>query len=139
VPVVPQISTAGVKRQYLGCAGRVANGINTVHLAYVREGTGHALIGARQWIPREHISDPVTSLVTGLPVDLEFRTKGQLAIDICADAYADGVSFDFICGDEVYGSSTQLREFLEDHGQAYVLRVASSFPATLARWRRTSR
>ena len=124
--------TAGVKRQYLGCAGRVANGINTVHLAYVREGTGHALIGARQWIPREHISDPVTSLVTGLPLDLRFRTKGQLAADICADAYADGVSFDFICGDEVYGSSTQLREFLEDHGQAYVLRVASSFPVTLA-------
>ena len=74
--------TAGVKRQYLGCAGRVANGINTVHLAYVREGTGHALIGARQWIPREHISDPVTSLVTGLPVDLRFRTKGQLGIDV---------------------------------------------------------
>jgi hypothetical protein len=44
--------TCGVKRQYLGCAGRVANGINTVHLSYVREGTGHALIGARQWIPR---------------------------------------------------------------------------------------
>jgi len=41
-------STAGVKRQYMGCAGRVANGINTVHLSYVREGTGHALIGARQ-------------------------------------------------------------------------------------------
>ena len=69
----------------------------------------------------------MTSLVTGLPLDLRFRTKGQLAIDICAEAYADGVSFDFVCGDEVYGSSTQLREFLEDRGQAYVLRVASSF------------
>ena len=41
----------GVQRQYLGCAGKVANGINTVHLAYVREHAGHALIGARQWIP----------------------------------------------------------------------------------------
>ena len=39
--------TAGVKRQYLGCVGKVANGINTVHLAYVREGTGHALIAER--------------------------------------------------------------------------------------------
>jgi hypothetical protein len=58
-------ATAGVKRQYMGCAGRVANGINTVHLSLVREKTGHALIGARQWIPREHIEDPVTSLVTG--------------------------------------------------------------------------
>ena len=125
-------ATAGVKRQYMGCAGRVANGINTVHLSYVREKTGHALAGARQWIPREQIEDPVTSLVTGLPLDLQFRTKGQLAMDICADCYADGLAFDFICGDEVYGSCTTLREFLETAGQAYVLRVASSFMITLA-------
>jgi SRSO17 transposase len=125
-------ATAGVKRQYMGCAGRVANGINTVHLSYVREKTGHALAGARQWIPAEHIEDPVTSLVMGLPLDLEFRTKGQLAIDICADAYADGIGFDFVCGDEVYGSCTRLRAFLEERGQAYVLRVASNFTLTLA-------
>jgi hypothetical protein len=60
-------ATAEVKRQYLGCAGKVANGINTVHLSYVREKAGHALIGARQWIPREQIEDPVRSLVMGLP------------------------------------------------------------------------
>lgn len=124
--------TAGVKRQYMGCAGRVANGINTVHLSYVRERTGHALIGARQWIPAEQLRDPVASLVTGLPLDLAFRTKGQLAIDVLDDAYADGLTFDFVCGDEVYGSCTGLREFLEDRGQAYVLRVACSFTITLA-------
>ena len=125
-------STAGVKRQYMGCAGRVANGINMVHLSYVREETGHALAGARQWIPAEDIADPVKSLVTGLPLDLRFRTKGQLAADILGDAYADGLAFDFICGDEVYGSCTELREYLEGRGQAYVLRVASSFMLALA-------
>jgi SRSO17 transposase len=125
-------STAGVKRQYMGCAGRVANGINTVHLAYVREKTGHALAGARQWIPAEDIADPVKSLVTGLPLDLRFETKGQLAAGLLADAFADGLAFDFVCGDEVYGSCTELRGFLEDAGQAYVLRVASSFTLTLA-------
>ena len=125
-------ATAGVKRQYLGCAGRVANGINTVHLSYVRDKTGHALIGARQWIPREHLEDPVKSLLMGLPLDLGFRTKGQLAIDICAGAYADGIRFDFACGDEVYGNCTQLREFLEANDQAYVLRVPSNFMLTLA-------
>jgi SRSO17 transposase len=125
-------ATAGVKRQYLGCAGRVANGINTVHLSYVREKTGHALIGARQWIPREHIDDPVKSLRMGLPLDLGFRTKGQLAIGICADAYADSIGFDFACGDEVYGNCTQLREFFEANGQAYVLRVPSDFTLSLA-------
>ena len=125
-------STAGVKRQYMGCAGRVANGINTVHLSYVREKTGHALAGARQWVPAEDIRDPVKSLVTGLPLDLRFRTKGELAADVLADAYGDGLSFDFVCGDEVYGACTALREFLEGRGQAYVLRVASNFTLTLA-------
>jgi SRSO17 transposase len=125
-------ATAGVKRQYMGCAGRVANGINTVHLAYVREKTGHALVGARQWIPAGDISDPVKSLVTGLPPGLRFRTKGQLAIDVLSDARGDGLWLDFVCGDEVYGSCTELREYLEGQGQAYVLRVARSFTVTLA-------
>jgi SRSO17 transposase len=125
-------ATAGVKRQHMGCAGGIDNGINTVHLAYVRGGAGHALIGSRQWIPAEQIADPVAALTMGLPLELEFRTKGELAIDIMADAYADGVSFDFVAGDEVYGACTTLRHFLEARGQAYVLRVRSAFTLTLA-------
>jgi SRSO17 transposase len=125
-------ATAGVKRQYLGCAGKVANGINTVHLAYVRERTGHALIGARQWIPREHIEDPVRSLLMGLPPDMAFRTKGRLAIDISKDNAADGIRPDFYCGDEVYGNCTELRGHFEASNQAFVLRVPSNFMLTLA-------
>jgi hypothetical protein len=37
-----------------------------------------------------------------------------------------------VCGDEVYGARTQLREYLEDAGQAYVLRIPSSFQLSLA-------
>ncbi|MGH3407462.1 MAG: IS701 family transposase [Streptosporangiaceae bacterium] len=125
------IATAGVQRQYLGCAGKLANGINTVHLAYVHEHAGHALIGARQWIPAACIEDPAKSLVTGLPLDLRFRTKGQLAIDIATEALADGITFDFFCGDEVYGNCTELRQFFEACGQAYVLRVPRTFRLTL--------
>ena len=36
----------------------------------------------------------------GLPAGLAFRTKGQLAIDILAGVFADGVRLDFVCGDE---------------------------------------
>jgi SRSO17 transposase len=126
-------ATAGVKRQHMGCAGGVQNGINTVHLSYVREGTGHALIGARQWIPADQIDDPARSLVMGLPPDLVFRTKGQLAVDIMTDARADGVELDFVCGDEVYGNCTGLRDYLEEQDQGYVLRVPSNFRVTLAR------
>ena len=102
------------------------------HLSYVRARAGHALIGARQRIAREQIEDPVTSLVMGLPPDLGFRTKGQLAMDICADCYAGGLSFEFACGDEVYGSCTRLREFFEEQEQACVLRVAPDFTLVLA-------
>jgi SRSO17 transposase len=102
-----------------------------VHLAYAREGTGHALIAARQWIPREHLDDPVKRQVMKLPSGLAFRTKGQLAIDLIGEVLADGVRLDFACGDEVYGSCTQLREYLEERGQAYVLRVPSNFYLTV--------
>jgi SRSO17 transposase len=62
-----------------------------------------------------------------------FRTKGQLASDILADAFADRAAFDFVCGDEVYGSCTELREFCEERHQGYVLRVPSTFRLSLAR------
>ena len=126
------VCTAGVKRHYLGCAGKVANGITRVHLAYARAGTGHALIAARQWIPREHLEDPGKRRVMRLPPDLAFRTKGQLAIDLLGEVLADSIRLDFACGDEVYGSCTQLREYLESRGQAYVLRVPSNFYLTAA-------
>jgi SRSO17 transposase len=82
-------------------------------------------------VPAEQLADPVVAAGMGIVDGLAFRTKGQLAIDICTDAYADGVAFDFACGDEVYGNCTQLREFFEDQQQAYVLRVASTFMLTL--------
>jgi SRSO17 transposase len=125
--------TAGVKRHYLGCAGKVANGITTVHLAYVREQAGHALIAARQWIPREQTGDPGKQQMMGLPGDLVFRTKGQLAIDLFTEVFADGIQLDYVCGDEVYGSCTELRAYLEGRGQGYVLRVPSNFHLTVAR------
>ena len=77
----------------MGCAGRLANGINTVHLSYVRERVGHALIGARQWIPAEQLADPRHGGRDGYcRRGWSFGPRAQLAIDICTDAYADGVS-----------------------------------------------
>ena len=104
-----------------------------MHLSYVRERAGHALIGARQWIPAGHISDPVKPLIMGLPGGLVFRTKGPLAIGILTDGFADGVAVGFVCGNEVYGNCTGLRQFCAEAGQGHVLRVSSGFGRTLAR------
>jgi SRSO17 transposase len=124
-------ATAGVKRQHMGCAGGVDNGINTVHLSYIRQGVGHSLIGCRQWIPAEHLADPVTAARMGLPADLEFATKGQPGVHLLADTDGDGVVLDFVAGDEVYGHSPDLRAHCENTGQAYILRVRSTFTIAL--------
>src|SRR5438046_1357250 len=96
--------------------------------ARFRSATG----GASPSMPAASATDPVTVTWMGLPAALASRTKGQLATDTCAEAYADGRAFDCACGDEVYGTCTQLREFFEQRGQADVLRVASSFTVGLA-------
>jgi SRSO17 transposase len=49
-------ATAGVKRRYMGCAGRVANGVNTVYCTYAGC-RGHALVGARIWVPAAQLDD----------------------------------------------------------------------------------
>jgi SRSO17 transposase len=45
-------ATAGVKRQYMGCAGRVANGINTVHLSPPGHSCRRGGAGAKRSPPR---------------------------------------------------------------------------------------
>jgi hypothetical protein len=42
----------------------------------------------------------VRSLRAGLPLGLRFRTKGELAIEICQEIAADGVTPDFTYRDE---------------------------------------
>jgi hypothetical protein len=49
-----------------------------VHLSYAREGTGHALVGARQWIPRQQVSDQVLHQKWSIP-----NIKKGLSIRIC--------------------------------------------------------
>lgn len=122
--------TVGVKRQYMGCAGRVANGVNAVHCSYATPG-GHALIGARIYIPAEQLDDQARRAALGIPAEVVFRTKPQLAIDITADAIAEAVMPEWAAGDEVYGRSGELREHLETHSVGYVLRVGAAFSLTL--------
>ena len=73
------------------------------------------------------------SPVADLPLNLRFWTKGELAIDILTASYLDGLSFDFICGDEVYRACTAQGALPEDRGQAYVLRVPSNFTLSAPR------
>jgi SRSO17 transposase len=122
--------TAGAKRQYMGCAGRVANGVNTVYCSYATAG-GHALVGARVYVPEEQLADAERRAALGIPAGVEFKTKPQLAQDILADMIADQTIPPWIAGDEVYGRSGKLRAFLTDNGIGYVMRVGCALTVEL--------
>jgi SRSO17 transposase len=123
-------ATAGVQRQYLGCAGRIANGVNTVYCTYATQ-VGHALVGARIYLPADQC-DAERQAALGISDEVEFRTKPQLAQEILADMVADSTMPPWAAGDEVYGRSGELRGFLEEHGVGYVLRVGCAFRAQVA-------
>ena len=124
------VHTAGVKRQYLGCAGRVANGINVVYASYTAP-AGHAVIAARLYVPKDWADDRDRRHAAGIPGDLKFDTKPQLAAEIVKDLLAEGRCPPWVTGDEVYGRDAGLRSFLEDHGTGYVLKIPCSFRITL--------
>lgn len=119
-------ATAGVQRQYMGCAGRIANGVNTVYCSYATQ-DGHALVSARIYVPADQLDDEHRRAVFGISDDVEFKTKPQLAIDILGDMVADHTMPPWAAGDEVYGRAGELRTFLEDNEVGYVLRVGCAF------------
>ena len=68
--------TAGVKPQYVGCAGRVTNAINFVNATY-STARGHTLIASRLWVPEQHLADPATRDMMGIPGDLQPATTAR--------------------------------------------------------------
>jgi SRSO17 transposase len=124
-------ATVGVKRQYVGCAGRVENAINIVYCSYATR-EGHALVGARPYLPREWADDAVRRRAAGVPDGLEFETKPELGRRILADLHAEDRLPPWVTGDEVYGRDPRLRAWLEDPdiNTGYVMGVAASTPIT---------
>ncbi|MGP4014979.1 transposase [Saccharopolyspora sp. 5N708] len=102
-----------------------------MHCSYATT-SGHALIGARIYLPHEQITDADRRAALGIPDTVEFRTKPQLAQDILAEAITDDTVPPWATGDEVYGRSPQLRTFLQDNGIGYVMRVGCAFTTEIA-------
>ena len=60
--------TPGVQRQYLGCVGKVDNGIVTVHVG-VAKGTFQALLDADLFLPKSWSQDRARCRAAGIPDD----------------------------------------------------------------------
>ncbi len=114
--------SAGVARQYSGTAGRGGNCQVGVFLAYAGA-RGYTLLDAELHLPEGWTNAPARLQAVGLAPDTPFATKPQLAQQLLARAQAAGVSLAWVAGDTVHGHSGQLRSWLEDQDQAYLLAV----------------
>ena len=85
------------------------------------------------YLPEEWSADPARRAQAQVPADVVFQTKPQQAIAMLESAWAHGVPMRWVCGDEVYGESTALREVVAGSGRWYVLAVRSIEPIWLAR------
>lgn len=114
--------TPGVKRQHCGATGKVDNCVVTVHVGYVA-GDFHAMLGGAPYVPEDWLRDADRREEAGIPEDLEFRTKWQIALDLLGRASNRGVRLRWLCADEYYGRAHEFRLGVADLGIRYVVEV----------------
>jgi SRSO17 transposase len=117
--------SAGVQRQYSGTAGRIENCQIGVFLSYVSP-KGATLIDRRLYLPKGWMKDPSRCRKAGIPEDVSFATKPQLARQMLEPIFQTQLPVKWVTGDAIYGKDRRLRLWLEDCQQAYVLAVPSN-------------
>ncbi|WP_374227363.1 IS701 family transposase [Streptomyces sp. AC512_CC834] len=119
-------ATAGVGRQYTGTTGQVSNAVVAVYCTYA-SALGHCLIDGDLYVQEHWAKDPDRCERAGLGQDFTFRTKTAIALEQARRTLAAGVAVDWAAGDEVYGRSSRLRGFFEEHAIGYVFAVGINF------------
>ena len=115
---------AGAARQYSGTVGGVALCQVAVTLTFATS-RGHALIGRALYLPEGCAADEEHRELAGVPEEVLFATKPQLAGDLLDHAHGLGIRAAFVAGDEVYGGR-QLRRSIRQRGMGYVLAVRAN-------------
>ncbi|MET8090569.1 IS701 family transposase [Micromonospora sp. NPDC005220] len=117
--------TVGVQRQYSGTAGKIENCQVAVHLVYATD-TGHAMLDTALYLPKSWCDDAERRVEAGVPQQVRFATKPQLASRMIAAAVTAGLPCQWVAGDEAYGNDPRLRAQLRQLRLGYVLAVACS-------------
>jgi SRSO17 transposase len=118
--------TPGVQRQYLGCAGKVDNGIVTVHIGVAR-GTFQALLDADLYLPKSWTEDRTRCREAGIPDDIQYLPKWRIALDQLLRLDGNGVRFDWLTFDEGYGAAVPFLTALTLIRQKFVAEVPINF------------
>lgn len=118
--------SVGVKRQYCGQLGKIANCQAGVFLAYASS-HGTTLLDRRLYLPREWVEDAAFAerrTKGRLPTDVTFQTKNELAlVMVQAVVASQALRCRWFLADEAFGRDTRLLDAIADLGLWYLVEV----------------
>lgn len=117
--------SVGVARQYCGELGKQDNCQVAVTLSVASD---HASlpVAFRLYLPEPWAKDEERRGKAGVPTDVAFQTKPQIALDQIRQAIADRVPEGIVLADAGYGNDTAFRSGLTELGLRYVVGVQGS-------------
>ncbi len=123
------VKSVGVAPQYCGAVGKKANCQVSVHLA-VTTGEIAAPVAARLFLPQAWADDRVRRREAGVPPEVTFASKPQIALELIRAVRAEGlVAPAPVLGDCLYGHSGPFRQGLRELRCEYFLAVESQTQA----------
>lgn len=115
--------SAGVARQWNGRLGKIDNSQVGAFVAVARDGVA-ALVEGELYVPEEWFVEPQRCLDAGIPDDIEFRTKGEMALTMI-HRLRQGLRFAYTAFDACYGHLPWLLRELEGGGEIFLAEVHS--------------
>jgi len=111
--------SVGVARQYCGQLGKQDNCQVAVSLSIANR---HASlpVAYRLYLPEQWAADDERRRKTGVPGDIRFRTKPEIALEQIRAASAAGLPLGVVLMDAGYGCNTELRSSISALGLTYV-------------------
>ena len=114
--------SVGVARQWCGRLGKVDNCQVGVYASLVL-GSSVTLADYRLYLPQEWIDDRKRCKSAGVPDEITFKSKSQLALDIVHHARSIGIRYAWVGVDGGYGKEPQFLKTLDDQGEQFVADV----------------
>src|SRR6201997_5087780 len=114
--------SVGVARQYCGQLGKQDNCQVAVSLSVATQ-RGSLPIAWQLYVPREWIDDRERAGRAGIPEDLVFETKPQIALAQLREAIASGIVPGVVLADAGYGDETAFRDGVSELGLLYAVGI----------------
>jgi SRSO17 transposase len=118
--------SVGVERRHNPTTGRLETRQEGLFLAYASP-RGWAFIDRTLYLPEEWAEGRERRRGVGIPEEVAFATKGELARAMLQRAFEVGVPAAWVTASKVYGEGEELQRWLEARGQSYVLPQAGAW------------